>query len=263
MVHISQLYLYPVKSCRAVSLQRADVESRGFAGDRRWLIVNQNNEFITQRDEPKLALMHATYTPKGLRLSANSLDPIDVSFPIGTYTNVKIWDDAVEAIAADKSASEWVSKFMGRRSKLVFMPSDSIRIVDQEFGRHGDIVSFADGFPLLLASESSLAQLNGHLEAKIPISRFRPSIVIDGAEPFAEDRWKEIKIGDGSFRVVKRCARCKVTTIDQDTGTPTGNEPLKTLAAVNAEGNEVFFGQNLIPNGECVIRVGDDVTIVN
>jgi hypothetical protein len=172
-----------------------------------------------------------------------------------------VWDDAVDAISAGDEAQKWFSAYLDIPSRLVFMPENSIRRVEPDYDIHNDIVSFADGFPLLLISQHSLDDLNNRLVTPVPMNRFRPNVVVKGSGAFAEDRWKKIRIGTMLFYVVKPCSRCITTTVDQETGIQ-GKEPLATLSRYRKVDGNVLFGQNLIPESIGTINVGDCVEIV-
>jgi uncharacterized protein YcbX len=173
---------------------------------------------------------------------------------------VAIWKDQCVAVAAGAEADAWFTALLGTPCRLVTMPSSTVRQVDLGYAEPGDPVGFADGFPFLLISQGSLDELNRRLEHPVPMDRFRPNIVVDGCEPHAEDGWSRVTIGEISFRVVKPCARCVITTTDQQTG-ERGREPLRTLATYRRVGNKVLFGQNLIHDGVGAVRVGDPCVV--
>lgn len=260
----SGLFVYPIKAVRAVPLAEAAVEPRGLAGDRRWLFVDEGNVFVTQRDHPVLATVTAELLPAGLRLQGNGMADLSVSQPSseGEKRTVTIWRNQVDALDAGDAAAEWVSQVLGFSGRLVFMGPYSHRAVDPDFGQPDDEVSFADGFPLLVTNEASLDDLNARLASPLPMSRFRPNLVVAGAEPWAEDDWKVLRIGDAEFRNVKKCGRCIVTTTDQTTGERMGDEPLRTLATFRNFDGKAMFGSNLIPSTLGTIRVGDAVEVI-
>jgi uncharacterized protein YcbX len=160
-----------------------------------------------------------------------------------------------------EDAAEWFSEFLGISCKLVAMTERSIRPVAKEYAVNNDVVSFADGYPFLLISEATLDDLNSRLATPVPMKRFRPNLVVKGCEPFAEDTWKEIQIGDAKFYVVKPCARCTIPTVDIETGEK-GVEPLRTLATYRNFENKVLFGQNLLPASNGTLSVGDAIQII-
>jgi uncharacterized protein len=267
---VASIHIYPVKAARAVDLAEAEVERCGLAGDRRWLVVDPDGQFITQRSEPALALAGARYVTAGrLCLSADGQPPLIVPAPAedrgAEMLWVSVWQSKVRAAAAGDQADAWFSRFLGRPVRLVHLDDPTRRQVDPEFGAPGDRVSFADGFPLLLTTLGSLDALGRWLiedgQPAVPMTRFRPSVVLAGTAPWAEDGWRRIGIGPVTFRVVKPCGRCVVTTIDQQTG-QRGRQPLAMLGRRRRLRQQLVFGQNLIPDVTGIIRVGDPVRIL-
>jgi MOSC domain-containing protein len=259
MIRVSGLFIYPVKSCRGIALDRAEVAATGFAHDREWLVVDRHGVFMTQRDWPGLARVEVSVVPDGIELAADGMARLAVAAPGpgASPQRVVIWRDECEAAPAGRDAAQWFSELLGTRCRLVRMPPSTLRQVDQHFATAGDQVGFADGFPFLLLSEASLAELNRRLEEPLPMDRFRPNIVVAGCAPHAEDGWSRIVIGGLGFRVVKPCARCVITTTDQATGAR-GREPLRTLATYRLFDGKVLFGQNLVHEGRGTIQVGDE-----
>ena len=262
MIRVSRLFIYPVKSCRGIALDEAEVVVTGFAHDREWLVVDRSGAFMTQRDWPGLARVEVALTTDGLRLAAAGLPPLAVAAGAddGSRT-VTIWGDRCVALSAGPGPAGWFSELLGASCELVRLPPSSERPVDPRFAAANDRVGFADAFPFLLLSEASLAGLNRRLERPLTMDRFRPNIVIDGCGPHAEDGWSRIAIGGVGFRVVKPCARCVITTIDQRTG-ERGREPLRTLATYRLVGHKILFGQNLVHEGRGTIRVVDECVVV-
>jgi uncharacterized protein YcbX len=265
---LASLHIYPVKGCRAVDLDRAVVEPWGLAGDRRWLIVDADCQFITQRKHPALARVVITPGPGAdVTVSSDGYPPLPVAAPdeSAELLKVTVWRSTVLAAAAGDEADAWFSDYLSEPVRLVYLDDPTRRAVDPDYGQDGDTVSFADGYPLLLTSTESLDQLNQWLTAAghqpVPMNRFRPNVVVSGYPPWAEDRWRRIRIGPVSFRVAKPCARCVVTTTDQTTG-ERGSQPLRMLAARRRFGKNLVFGQNLIPDFPGYIRVGDPIEII-
>lgn len=257
-VRVTGLFIYPIKSCRGTSLTSAEVGPTGFVHDRQWLVVDRNNSFMTQRDWPALARVEARVTDGGLELAAETMPRLSVREPDAgdRRCRVVIWGDEVEAVDAAADAGEWFSGLLGAACRLVRMPASTLRQVDPGYAVPGDRVGFADAFPFLLISEGSLDELNRRLAEPVPMSRFRPNIVVAGCAPHDEDGWSRVRIGAVDFRVVKPCARCVITTTDQRTG-ERGREPLRTLASYRRVGGKILFGQNLIHDGTGTVRVGD------
>lgn len=244
-------------------MEEAAVEARGLRHDRRWMLIDAAGRFLSQREEPRLALLCATITARGLALDAPQMTATEVPYPPNDADRqkIQIWKDELKAVRAGEAADAWCSTFLKRDVRLVFMANDVHRPVDPDFAVGDDEVSFADGYPLLLANEASLEALNERLDVPVPMNRFRPNVVVSGGEAFEEDTWRMIRIGAVAFFVVKPCARCRVTTVDQDTA-ETGKEPLRTLARFRRKNGKVYFGQNLIPAEPGVLHVGDPVEIV-
>lgn len=268
MPTLSSIHVYPLKSASGIAPDAADVERRGLAGDRRWMLVDGDGTFLSQRSHPRLALIGVEATNQGLRLTAPARPPLDVPRPDAAAPaqtqRVTVWGDDVDAVAAADAAHAWCSAFLDTDVRLVFMPTSSRRAVDANYAvQDDDIVSFADGYPLLLTTTASLADLNDRLDAPLPMDRFRPNVVIDGADAWAEDAWHRLRIGDIVFRSVKPCSRCAVTTTDQQT-TERGKEPLKTLATFRRDPatGKVYFGWNLIPETAGRLRAGDPVEVL-
>ncbi len=268
---IASIHIYPVKAGRAIDLTKAEVEPCGLAGDRRWMVVDPDGGFITQRAEPTLALVCARYDAAGsLHLSAAGRPPLRVLAPAevrgGEMLWVSVWRSKVRAAAAGEAADAWFSGFLGRPVRLVHLDDPTRRQVDPEFSAPEDRVSFADGYPLLLTSTGSLDALNHWLiedgQPAVPMTRFRPSVVVAGPAPWAEDGWRRIRIGPVPFRVAKPCGRCVVTTVDQQTA-ERGRQPLAMLGRRRRFGQQLVFGQNLIPDATGTVRLGDPVQVLD
>jgi len=260
---LGEINVYPIKSAKGISVQSALVERRGIQFDRRWMVVDSSGVFLSQRGFPKLALISTHLGSDVLHVNAPGMNTLTLSLQPGDANpiRVRVWDDAVDAISAGDEAEKWISKYLNMPSRLVFMPENSIRHVEPESAIHKDIVSFADGFPLLLISQHSLDDLNGRLVNPVPMNRFRPNVVVNDSSAFAEDRWKKIRIGTILFYIVKPCSRCIITTVDQETGIQ-GKEPLATLSQYRKVDGNVLFGQNIIPESIGTINVGDRIEII-
>jgi uncharacterized protein YcbX len=270
---VSALHIYPVKSLRGTSLPEAVVEPWGLAGDRRWMLVDaRSRKVVTQREEPRLAPAAARAAADGgLRLSAPGMPPVTVAVPrSGPLETARVFSDEVDVVAAGAAADDWFTRYLGGAPvRLVHLDEPAVRRpVDPDFALPGDTVSLADGFPLLATTTASLASLNSLIaegdrakEGPVPMDRFRPNVVIDGTDAWAEDDWQRIRIGEVTFRVPKPCGRCVVTTTDQRTG-ERGREPLRTLGRHRNFGTQLLFGQNLIPEHPGTLRLGDPLTTV-
>ncbi|MGC4094189.1 MAG: MOSC domain-containing protein [Polyangiaceae bacterium] len=259
---VSALYVYPVKSCRGIELQRAEVVRRGFAHDRRWMVVDDDGRFLTQRDTPQLVHVGTRLTDDGIELTFPGQTALSLPYAHeqGAKLAVQVWSHSGVGVRHD-DGSRWLSAALDRNAALVFMPERHERQVNPERARPGDVVSFADGYPFLLISEASLGALNARLQTPLSMRRFRPNIVVSGAEPFAEDTWAALRMGSLGFRGVKPCDRCVVTTLDPDTG-EAGKEPLRTLAQFRRWDGKVWFGMNLIHDELGTLAVGDAVEVV-
>ncbi|HRG14684.1 MAG TPA: MOSC domain-containing protein [Pseudomonadota bacterium] len=249
-MNLLSILLYPVKSMRGFATTTADVEARGLRGDRRWMLVDANARFITARQHPRLLKFSAEPIRDGLVLFAPDRSVRDVGEPPPSAPTIEvgIWKSSSPARVADAEINDWLSQHVGIDVRLVHMADDCVRSVSRDWSKSGDIVSFADGFPLLLIGTASLDQLNAKLPRPVSMANFRPNLVVNTATAHVEDGWKRIAIGDVEFDVVKPCTRCVLTTIDPDDATPAADgEPLATLKTYRREAIGVTFGQNLIP----------------
>lgn len=262
-VSVSGIHIYPIKSASGISLDSATVEERGLRYDRRWMVVDEDNCFLTQRQIPRLALVRVRIERETLVVDAPDMPSLKVPLrPAAVHPVLAtVWDDLVEGLPVGEETERWFSEFLGISCNLVYLPDSSVRTVDPDYSLDGDQVSLADGFPFLLISEPSLEDLNSRMDEHLPMDRFRPNIVVRGCDAFAEDDWRRVRIGSVVFRVVKPCSRCAITTVDQDSAT-TGKEPLLTLATYRKAGSKVFFGQNLIQDSTGVVSIGDEVRIL-
>lgn len=263
-IFLSEIYIYPIKSLGGIKLNSSEFEKRGLKNDRRYMLVDENNKFVTQRSIPKMSLIKVEINDDYITCSFEN-DSIKISLlPDKKETiNVNVWNSYCDVDVFEKNINEWFSNILEKNLRLVYMPDSTNRTVNENYKvNDNDIVSFADGYPFLLASTSSLEDLNLKLENKIDINRFRPNFVIEGSNAFIEDESKEIIIGPYKFFIVKPCERCVITTINQETGISEGKEPLKTLSTYRKINNKIIFGQNLISElSSGNISVGDRVSI--
>ena len=264
---VAALSVFPVKSLRGGDRDSISVEQSGFAGDRRWMVVDAAHRFMTQRDHPRMARVQAQIDANGLVLLAADLGTcaVEAAAPGGHPISVTIWNDVVLARDCGETAAAWLSTALAAPCRLVHLADPGARRVRAAYAETGrETVSFADGFPVLLMSASSLADVNSRLVNPVTMRRFRPNVVVEGTVPWVEDTWRRVRIGEAVFRVAKPCDRCIMTTLDPDTGLqPDGNEPLRTMSMFrrNASGS-VMFGQNLVPERLGTIRVGDEVEVL-
>ncbi|MBE0493012.1 MAG: MOSC domain-containing protein [Thiomicrospira sp.] len=253
---LSEIWRYPLKSAKGLSLNQAVLDPFGLQNDRRWMLVDPSGQMVTQRTCPKMCLISvlepeylvlsdASKTP-GLVLQLPDQPAFEVALPNGQQTiKVQVWRDHCQAWLADPEASDKISAYLAKPVRLVWFPDNQFRQVDLNYASRGEGVAFADGFPLLLISQASLDDLNQRLHAPVSMSRFRPNLVIAGADAYAEDQAQGIKIGDQRFRIVKPCARCSIPNIDPLTA-KRSNQPAQTLLGYRKIKSEILFGQNLL-----------------
>ncbi len=265
MATISEIHIFPVKGLAGTQVESAQLGRRGLEHDRRWMLIDPDGVFLSQRELPEMVLLHASVADGALRVRDLKGRQADLVLPLegSPRENVRaqVWMDWVDAELIGKDADAWFTKALQSPCRLVYMPDTSERQVDLKYAKQGDIAAFSDGYPYLIASESSLADLNERMEGRMhaEMKRFRPNIVLRGTEPWEEDDWKIIQIGTAIFRTPKPCARCSVVTIDPSTGSE-GKEPLKTLSTFRKKENKVIFGANACWDNwdsPTEIRVGD------
>ena len=272
-LQLTEVWRYPVKSCRGEQLTEAAVEPWGLAGDRRWMIVDGAGDPVTARECPPLVLVSPRVEDGKITLASPGLPEVTVPVPSGgDLVPVNVWGSDLLATLADDAAATWLTGIIGEPARLVYLDDPTRRATNPKYSLDTDRVSFADGYPLLLTSEQSLDAVNGWIaegpraaEGPIPMRRFRPSVVVAGAPAWAEDAWRRLRIGRVTFRAVKGCDRCVFTTIDPDTAAK-GHEPLFALARHRRWDGKVWFGVNLIPDAPsagALIRPGDPVEILD
>jgi uncharacterized protein YcbX len=262
---VTALNIYPIKSVGGIPCTERAVERQGLRGDRRYMVVEAKGRSMTMRQFPHMALVHPELTVDGYRLHAPGMGALElpVEFTQGERIQVTVWEDSPNALVADDAINAWFSQALGMSCRLVFMPDSDRRDVGSHHGQPGDQVSFADGAPLLLTSEASLADLNQRLDEPVSMARFRPNLVVNGTTPYEEDDWSRIAIGECEFEVAWSCSRCILTTVDPMTGKrDASRQPLATLQAYRDSPNGPLFGQNLIPRNLGRIKVGDAVRIL-
>jgi uncharacterized protein len=268
VAHIASLHVYPVKSCRGIDVDSTLITPTGPEWDRRWMIIRPPEQFLTQREFPKMATIDVAVGDGRLSLSAEGREPVVVDVERGgSRFEVRIWKDRCVAIDAGDEAARWLSDYLGDTLRLVRIDPAVPRLANPQYaGQKPQPVSFADGYPVLMISRESLAELNRRLPEPIPMTRFRPNVVIDGVAAHAEDAMTEFRSGAVVLRGVKLCARCPITTTDQRTGAVDPHQqPLRTLAKYRHDYvlKGVTFGQNctvLAGIGER-LQVGAELTI--
>ena len=270
MLRLTGITRYPIKSCRGHRVDEAVVEPWGLAGDRRWMLVDDQGRVVTARERPHLVLVTPEFTADGLLVSAPGIDSLRVCTPQGAaLAEVEVFSSVVAARPAAAEAHAWFSMVVGAPVRLVYLDHPTQRRPDPAYSCAEDRVSFADGYPVLLATEESLAALNDLIVAgsrtaqePVPMTRFRPNLVVAGATAWAEDGWRMLRIGEARFRAVKGCSRCVLTTVDPETAA-TGKEPLATLARHRRWDGKSWFAINLIPDSPgAILHLGDEVEIV-
>ena len=268
MLKLSEIYIYPIKSLGGIHLDVANITTRGLENDRRFMLVDENGRFLSQREHPQLAIFQTKIEDNFLKITHKKTGQnltINLSPPSQSpLLSVTIWDDETSAIEISSEASFWFTQALGIPTRLVYMPEESHRKTDAQYALTGEeITSFSDGYPILIIGQSSLDDLNNRLENPVNINRFRPNFVFTHGEPFEEDAWHEFTVGNIRFFGVKPCARCIMTTIDQETGEKKSKEPLLTLNKYRKAGNKILFGQNVLVSQLGTVSIGDDVTIIS
>jgi uncharacterized protein len=263
---LSAIHVYPVKGLKGIELSQARCTDRGIEHDRRWMVVDAaDHRFLSQREIPRMATIWTEIAAGMLVLSAPESDSLEIPLapdPWAPKVRVQVWESDCDALAVSGEADAWLSDCLAIDCRLVYMPDETRRFSNPKYGGEGKRVGFADGYAYLVIGEASLADLNARLAERkqpaVPMNRFRPNLVVSGAEPYAEDGWKRIRIGEAIFAAGKPCGRCQVTTTDQTTGEVTGPEPLATLATYrDSKEFGTMFGMNLVSEKAGRVRVGD------
>ena len=270
VIRVTGLYVYPIKSCGGLTLERTQLEARGPVYDRRWMIVDGHGTFVSQRELPRLALIQPSFAGDMLALTAPAMPPIAVPLQQQATARklpVVVWRDACLGLDEGDAVADWFSAFLDAPVRLVRMADGFVRPVDRRYAREAAQVGFADAYPLLLIGQASLDDLNARLKARgkaaLPMNRFRPNVVVAASPAYAEDDWRLIRVGEVLLDLVKPCARCVTTTVDQSRGEVTDkDEPLATLATYRRGANGVLFGQNAIHRSLGVLTVGDEVKLL-
>ena len=264
-MQLQDIYIYPIKSLGGIRLEEAVLEERGFQYDRRWMLVDENGAFLSQRKHPLMALLQTQLSEEGIIVSHKHQAGNNITIPFEPKSSlmvpVRIWDDEVIGQEVDSKINKWFSDVLGLTSTLVYMPISSERKVSPKYAVNNESVSFADGMPYLLIGQASLDDLNSKLVDPVPMDRFRPNLVFSGGKAFEEDDWDKVQIGEAIFKITKPCARCVMTTVDQSTGTK-GKEPLKTLSTYRLMDGKVMFGQNMLLLEGKKITVRANLTVI-
>ncbi|MDQ7050754.1 MAG: MOSC domain-containing protein [Enterobacterales bacterium] len=263
-IRLKSIHVYPIKSLAGNWCEKAQVEKQGVKGDRLFMLVDENGVFISQRIYPQLALLSVQTQQNKLIVKAKNGEHLTINRNDFTPTNqvFNLWREKVNAKLATAEVNQFFSDYLNKKVSLVQYDQQQPRTTDPRFSNADDIVSFADGFPLLLLNQASLDDLNQRLEKPVSMQNFRGNLIIEGAQAFAEDHWKKIRIGDIEFDLVKPCSRCVMTTVDPKTGIVSATtQPLKTLAKFRKTKQGIMFGINLIPRSLGKIKVGDKLEV--
>jgi uncharacterized protein len=264
MLTVSELYIYPIKSLGGIAKETVKVTNTGFKHDRRWMLVDENNMFLSQRTHPQMALLQPTETADGIVVTHKNNSTQSITIPFynegKTTIQVSVWDDVCEVVEVSTLCSQWFSDMLQINCKLVYMPDNTKRLVDKRYASNNEVTSFSDGYPILMIGQASLDELNAKLDEPIPMNRFRPNIVFTGGHAHVEDEMEKFVINDIKFSGVKPCSRCVMTTINQQ-NSEKGKEPLKTLATYRTKNNKIYFGQNILHQQNGSIAIGNSIEI--
>jgi uncharacterized protein YcbX/ferredoxin len=263
-ISLQSITIYPIKSSSGIQLSNSWVEECGLSFDRRFVVALPDGQFITARTEPRLCLIQANLTATGLNITAPDMPILSIEYSklSSTYQDVTVWDNVISSQQATDQYNQWFSRYLEKPCQLLFFGEKSERFVKNKNSQ----VGFADAYPLLLISQQSLNHLNSRLDDKnqVTMTQFRPNIVVDGCDEFAEDSWSHIRVGEVEFEVTRPCSRCVFTTINPVTAEMhSQEEPLNTLKAFRqVEDGDVMFGQNLVPLNQGQIKNGDKVEVI-
>ena len=260
---LSDLYLYPVKSLAGIRVKQWPVTATGLLHDRKWMLIDSENCFLSQRKLPKMALIKPSLVNDLLILDAPNMPSLSIPlYPVGGNTvQTTIWHDQCQSKTVSAEANKWFSRFLGRPCQLVYQPESNIRSVDPDYATDNDQVSYADGFPFLIATTASLANLNESMSQSLSMQRFRPNLVISGCHAYAEDSWREINVDSITFKLPKPCSRCSVPGINPETA-HLEKETLSRLNQLRNWKNKVYFGQNAVHEQQGILSVGDRVEVI-
>jgi len=263
MLKVSSLHIYPIKSCAAVDLTAIRFDTRGPLLDRRWMLIDKDGNFVTQRQEPRLCQVRPSITPLSLQVEAPGMQQLKVPLGAGRGPRVRaqVWGHETQAEFVGDEAADWFSDALQQNLRLVRWADEQERPVSHRHTELESQTAFSDGYPVLLISEASLAELNGKLQQKVTMDRFRPNIVVRGCDAFAEDRFRRLSVGDMTLHGVKPCDRCSITTVDPRSA-QAGKEPLATLSTFRTFDNRVLFGINCVHGGFGNIREGDTLEVL-
>jgi uncharacterized protein YcbX len=268
-MRIESMHIYPVKSMRGIPVERTILTPSGLLGDRRFMVVDPDGQFITQRECPALAQIRAL-PQAGYLLLVKGEEELRVAIPSGPRMQVAVWRSIVDTAVAADSVSAVLSRWIGRDAKLVFADAAAERVANPEWAGEGVPMGFADGYPVLVTTTGSLAALNQYLSGQgqqtVGMDRFRPNIVIECEEAWAEDGWSAVEIGGVRLDLVKPCERCVMTTQDQLTGEQGKGDPMPAMRqlhfSIDRRAPGPIFGWNAVPRGQVELRTGDEVSVI-
>jgi len=266
-LNVSELSIYPVKSAKGLSLQSMHLNRQGPECDRRWMVIDKNQVFVTQRKFPKMCLISTELVNGELFISADDSSRCKVPAGGSKLTSSSVWGTVVSGEDCGDEAAQWVSEFLDKQCRVIYMDDDYARLVDPNFARQNQTVAFADGFPLLVTTQASLDDFNAKLltqesQLEIGMERFRPNIVISGNDAWAEDHWQRIAIGDIELSLVKPCSRCIMPSVNPMTSEKQ-MEVNHALLKYRRRDKKTYFGQNALYETLGTIRVGDAVRVLD
>lgn len=260
-MRLKEIFIYPIKSLGAITLESNNLEQKGLQNDRRWMLIDENNRFLTIRQHPEFLFFMLSMTDVGFRISYKD-QSLNIPFQLeGTTEMAVIWDDEVEVIVGKREWNDWFSTHLSVKCRLVFLPDSSVRLTKKKWSVHEENVSLADGYPILIIGESSLTDLNQKLNEPIKMERFRPNLVFEGGDPYEEYLWKEFNIGETRFVGLKPCVRCVITTYNELTAEK-GREPLVTLNKQKID-DKIVFGQHALALDYQKVKVGDEIKVIS
>ena len=261
---LSQIFIYPIKSARGIAINETLMDMSGPLQDRRWMLVDNDGLFLSQRRLPKMALLSPRFEGNDLVVDAPDMPPrvIRSWTGEGDWIPVRLWQDQLQLPHPSSRYDEWFSSYLGQSCRLVYLPPTVVRPVEPPYNNPNWRVSLADGYPLLLITQASLDLLNERLPAPVTTERFRPNLVIAGTAAHDEDRWRRLRIDNVEIAVVKPCARCSIVLVDPSTG-EREIEPLKTLARYRRKPPKVFFAQNALITIPGLLQTGRPVEVLN
>lgn len=261
--HITGIYIYPIKSLGGISLQSASMCETGLQFDRRWMLVDANHQFITQREFKQLCLFKVSMDSNRFTITYQDHQlSIPLTLETGEYCKVTVWESEVEAIVAPVELNNWFSEKLQQTVKLVYMPDSAYRGINPKYVVQNERVGFADGYPVMIIGEASMQLLQSKVSEPIPVDRFRPNIVFSSNVAHEEDFWQYFTINTALFRGIKPCKRCLVTTINQQNAI-SGAEPLKTLSTYRKVDNHILFGQNVAAPVTGTVSIGDEISVID